>query len=172
MKPTDSIPPTSRTPYSHDDPEPATTRYTTPASSRRPDPESRPLVTKLGTVGARRLLKLADHLETVPRQRFNMSTWSCGTSACAMGHACEIPAFKRLGLEIGIMFGSPLPVLPSGKEGFGAAVELFGITHTDAYALFKEQFAGRPTPKNLAGKDTPKVVARRIRKFVREHTSG
>jgi hypothetical protein len=49
----------------------------------------------------RRLNKLADYLETVPRKLFNMERWGtdtpCGTAACVAGHACTLfPREMRL----------------------------------------------------------------------------
>lgn len=67
-----------------------------------------------------RLAVLAAHLETVPREHFDMGGWtshswgfnsaleeavSCGMTACAGGWACAIPEFKEAGLKM--VHGSP-----------------------------------------------------------------
>lgn len=61
-------------------------------------------------IHARRLLKLADTLEAVPRKEFDIREWGrdttnkkgevCGTVACAMGHACSVPSFRAAGLKL------------------------------------------------------------------------
>jgi hypothetical protein len=57
---------------------------------------------------AKRLLRLADFLRTVPARQFNMSYWFdqkkgsdvCKTAACACGWACSIPSFRKAGLRL------------------------------------------------------------------------
>jgi hypothetical protein len=53
----------------------------------------------------KRLRELADHLDRIKPERFNMKEWfnkseECGTSACAMGHACMMKRFQKLGLHL------------------------------------------------------------------------
>lgn len=59
----------------------------------------------------KRLLKLAGFLEALPPKRFDYNAWvgddwagkqdlSCGTTACALGWAATIPAFRKLGLQL------------------------------------------------------------------------
>jgi hypothetical protein len=130
---------------------------------------------KIVAMNKKRLLKLADYLETVPRKRFNMDHWAsakfcgkpkepeheCGTSACALGWACTIPSFKRAGLkfiECGSNFWTHIDLVPDfeGSTGYGAAASLFGIRYSQAEWLFSPESPAR----------TPKQVAKRIRKFV------
>ena len=51
---------------------------------------------------ARRLLKLAKFLKTIPDEKFDIGIWKterkCGTVCCAVGWATNIPEFNRLGL--------------------------------------------------------------------------
>src|SRR4051812_34205362 len=59
---------------------------------------------------ARRLLKLANKLETVPRKKFDMGQWwgpvrdaqenVCGTAGCALGWATTVPSFRAAGLSL------------------------------------------------------------------------
>jgi hypothetical protein len=111
---------------------------------------------------ARRLLKLADFLETqVPEDKFNFHEWvdydwqgkpdlSCGTSACALGWATTIPEFRKLGLRLVrsrvtnayVNFKSNHPLFfddhavdPHGTS-FYAAQRLFGLTNEEAEVLF------------------------------------
>ena len=125
-------------------------------------------------MNSKRLLKLADHLDTVPRKVFNMGTWydvdtdaapSCQTQACAMGHATNVPAFRRLGLRKEQTYEdcntkSYDVTMPGCRNGGGmdAAVELFGIKRDDAEVLFSPAYDKAP--------ETPKQVAKRIRRFV------
>ncbi len=128
-------------------------------------------------VGNRRLLKLAAFLETVPRQRFDYGNWfndpfdtalrarlekrgvrlpECGTTACAMGWACSVPSFKRLGLTATtsgtIIFGPAL-------GGMLSARALFALEGNEPQELF--------LPENdQEDRATPKYVAKKIRKFV------
>lgn len=130
-----------------------------------------------------RLLEAADYLDTVPRQRFCMTTWAdgdfcgkqdepnhkkheCQTSACAMGWLTTDPRFKRIGLKLGLdNFRSKTPVLGRLK-GIDAACKLFGINTSQAWWLFD---ANDPDTEASRENETPKQVARRIRKFVKDN---
>ena len=132
-------------------------------------------------VGLRRLLQLAKRLETVPPCKFNMRMWiqqpsddkdyyghdalpsSCHTSGCAMGWACCIPAFRRLGLRLSSerknTHNDVFPNVPYYKGALGeyAAAKLFRITVDEAIALFADRRTFSFTPKEEAAY---------IRKFV------
>lgn len=143
-------------------------------------------------VGNRRLLKLAAFLRTVPRERFNYSTWtgedwkgkqdlSCGTTACALGWAATMPCFRRLGMQLEPI-NFPWPSQDSfmdkenGTEGmvtlkgqdtnnpFEVAQIIFGLSDDDAEFLFSPQGYGedRATPKQVA-KKIENYVAKRER---------
>jgi hypothetical protein len=108
--------------------------------------------------GIRRLLILADHLESIPRDEaqthFDMHHWfthmeamsrrpfvakkffqSCGTSACALGIATLIPEFKALGL--GLDRTIPMFIDHDGPRfGFGAAEAFFGLNRYAASKIF------------------------------------
>lgn len=109
-------------------------------------------------MNTKRLLKLADHLETVPRSKFYLSVWSCGTQACAIGHACSIPSFKRAGLKLKLWFGILKPSFDN-QTGFSAAMAFFDLTWPEIDRLFA---ASGPSDRT-----TPKQVAKRIREFVK-----
>lgn len=119
-----------------------------------------------------RLELLAKHLETVKPHAFDMGYWKidrlgkCGTQACAMGHACDIPAFMAMGLQVckagkrmngetiyQVWLGQPDSGSP---EGFGAAQKLFGIDADDADALFGD----------CNDDKTPTRMAERIRVYI------
>lgn len=124
----------------------------------------------------RRLLKLAAHLKTVPREKFNMRYFGgpvlgCATDGCAAGHAADI--FRRQGYTCG-----PIPVFPA-------------FTVPKANSVPRYYLPGRPTFKSFIGGEaireffgigddgynfifssanapsTPKQVAKRIEEFVK-----
>lgn len=114
-----------------------------------------------------RLLKLADHLGTVPLERFDMFSWKCGTLACAVGHACSIPEFQNAGLHLhrrsGLNFSTVAPVF-GDYDGWGAVHLFFDLNIRDADFLFSEN----EYPEQAR---TPAGVADRIREFVVERQS-
>ena len=133
----------------------------------------------------RRLLKLADLLEADAKNKngikFDLGTWgctfdntgvsySCGTTACAIGLAVVSGAFKRAGLTNynpnynprDITRSSILPVF-NGKTGFFATAELFAISEDEAQFLFSDEYYGSAVTVGARGE---RNVARRIRKFV------
>lgn len=111
-----------------------------------------------------RLIKLAEHLETkVPANRFDMGRWGmlalgatslveCDSAACALGWATTVPEFRKEGLKLasGMVFLGNL-------TGYEAASALFGITESQASALFHGLNREHEEPKD---------VAERIRTFV------
>ena len=106
-------------------------------------------------VGLRRLLKLADHLDTVPPETFDMSTWWCGTRGCAMGHAAQMPAFRRLGLrlEASVSFDEEVTVgvVLEDEQDYGAAAVLFGLTRGEAKDLFcPSTYGAAADPRSLS----------------------
>ena len=124
--------------------------------------------------GNRRLLRLARHLRKVPRDRFRLSTWwrkdECGTVACAMGHACEIPEFKKLGLHLGKPekgIGGAILRFPRFRRqaSIQAAALFFGIRGEDAMELFYPYGDG----SSLGPDATPAQVARHIERWVRRN---
>jgi hypothetical protein len=131
-------------------------------------------------VGNARLLKLADFLETVPRKHFNYNRWvgdgwdgestdlvSCGTTACALGWAATMPAFRRLGLRLyrdpegmdGVCLkAAGDPYNGSPIYAADAAEEIFAVQGNEFDYLF--------TPSEGEEDATPKQVAKKIRRFV------
>lgn len=140
---------------------------------------------------ADRMLKLADLLETDANNptgaKFNIAAWgssttetmelSCGTSACAMGIAALSGAFAADGLKYEIGTGGckceeclargmnkyRLDVYCDGREGFGAAEQLFGISQRTAWRLFSPDYYGAD---EQTGKVGELAVANRIREHV------
>ncbi len=135
--------------------------------------------TRLTTVGARRLLKLAAFLRELPRQKFDFShfttvdgkpllealkagTRRCGTTACAVGW---MPAIWRKEMTWNTW---DMPTSrDTGVEGFQLATRFFNISENDASTLFDPGYVG--TPDYDA---TPKQVARHIERWVKAHYAG
>lgn len=121
-----------------------------------------------------KLLKLADFLEVVPIKKFEMKEFrtgaycdkdNCFTTACACGWATV--CFPRSGLKPcdyrNIVYTN------KAKEtfyGWYAVEQFFGLNEQQAYHLFREE--SYPEFQNKR-KVTPKMVAKRIRKFVNEN---
>lgn len=119
-----------------------------------------------------RMEKLADYLDTVPPEKFDMSGWgpegepvSCGFSGCAIGCAIGWAIHGRLFRDLdwshkpyvsggGVWHGCPSNK-KTGSGQYQAIAEIFGISASEAECdLFGPELTG-----------TPKEVAKRIRKF-------
>lgn len=122
------------------------------------------------SVGYRRLLKLADVLDVVPRDRFDMSRWTsgvgfapgrCGTAGCAAGWGATIPEFALAGFTLDGEGGVRCEVY----SGYDACEEFFGKgVPRRRIAELRELFA----PDSYADHDNPRIVAKSIRAFVAE----
>lgn len=123
-----------------------------------------------------RLLLLADRLDTVPPEEFDIGVFKCKTVACALGHAAMMPEFQALGLVLGKMtyehFGNMLEFHHDGTTHFRAeaAQFFFDLTREQVYSLFfssgYRHMHGRVHPNP---KPAPSDVAAKIRDFVAKH---
>ena len=129
-------------------------------------------------VGLRRILKLADYVEKIPRPKFNFNhfvgiDWegapdlSCGTSACAFGHASAMPFFQKLGVYLkrskGCTYAAPA-LKGSPRFTFEHVSEIiFGLDAYETHALFIPGYGYGGWNEQAA---TPKGWARYARKFV------
>lgn len=126
------------------------------------------------------LLELvADHLDNVvaalPPERFDMEVWgfretlettatepACGFAGCAMGHACNIPQLRALGLT---MNWGPTHlagiITYRGRCSFVAVMDLFETSYADAEYLFDSGAYSESVQ--------PSDVSKRIRKFIADH---
>lgn len=104
------------------------------------------------TINAKRLLKLADYLETVPRKNFNMSSWNeyrpCGFAGCALGWAVHAKLFRGL---------------TEKSLGYEAAEEVFSIDGEESFELFSGI-------RNIRA--TPNSISKKMRKFVRANQAS
>jgi len=125
-----------------------------------------------------RLLLLAEFLETkVPEDRFDYTTvvgsnWkyaldlSCGTVACALGWATQIPELAAEGLT--------LQLLLENRSMFIKAMQVFNISELDADLLFIPAMSARrlidgkwrEVKNSLGDNASAKEVAAHIRGFV------
>lgn len=130
------------------------------------------------------LLKLADYLCKIDNQ-FDLDSWvgdenathdfkkkllkgkpthathkTCGTTACAMGHAVSIPELYKEGLRLVDVGSGWIVPRHKGLEGIEAAESLFGITERVAEDLFTPDGYEEDEVKD------PKIVAKKIYEFV------
>lgn len=121
---------------------------------------------------ARRLLKLCDHMESLPKgadKHFNMDTFiahegdhehplpkrqrdllTCGTTACALGWATTMPYFRKLGVKFdswGVVQGDD---------------EVFTLTDDQWSALFERHNKDK----------TPRAWAKRVRKLLKQWSAA
>lgn len=138
-----------------------------------------------------RLLKLADFLETVPDEHFDIGSWrngqvkdepgavtdtalvshACGTTGCAVGWACAMPEFQAQGLGFDLNKGyfsntSGTPTFFCAETGetlraWHAVRQFFDLKFWEDYHLF--------SGTRYEGQATAKDVAVRIREFVGMH---
>ena len=159
---------------------------------QRPAFDSMAITPKDMRVSRDRLLKLAEFLEALPRKRFDYGTFvgegykgaqdlSCGTTACALGWAATMPAFRRLGLHLELdkdYWGTD----DDGVELFDASPAVGGVTDTAAgqviflLTLRQSSFLFMPSvqygtpPRNAPECEaTPKQVAKHIRRFIKDY---
>lgn len=145
----------------------------------------------------KRLLKLADMLEADAANekglKFDMRTWgsrakdvsgnrnfeatsdfkrknevavSCDTAGCAIGLACLSGSFKRAGLSYSVSDGYVTPTY-NGLRNFYAVEAFFGLDYRDAVDLFLPE-----SYRTRRGAKAELTVARRIRKFVKDHSEA
>lgn len=92
-----------------------------------------------------RIERLITHLENdVKDEKFDISHWECGFTACAIGHACRIPEFAKAGLHlmhVPYCSTANICLTISNKpedchRGWNAVEIFFGLTFKDARWLF------------------------------------
>lgn len=136
---------------------------------------------KISEVNTANMYRMADMLDTIPAQDFNLALWvarmpgrvqkfmglfstECGFAGCAMGWAAHNKTFE--GLKIynassehrGVVLIDPSdPHENIIASGFSAAVYLFGIDNRRAEWFF--------STGGYDGDGTPMMVADRLRRF-------
>lgn len=119
-------------------------------------------------MNAKRLLRLADHLDTVPVEQFDILVIAESTTvACALGHAGLMTCFRRAGLKTDIGSGY---ITYTDRDGhtscdLSAAEDFFSLSRTETTSLFSSTgYPSRPI--------TPQMVARKIRKLVEDESKA
>lgn len=122
----------------------------------------------MNKLGATRLLKLADKLETIREETFNMGTWAyrddpkikCATSACALGWATTVfPRSLKLVPKYEYdEFAANVQHINSGFEGVAAGEKFFNLSTNDADWIFNSGFNA-----------TAKEKAKEIRDLVKSY---
>lgn len=116
----------------------------------------------MNATGKKRLLKLADFLQTVKPKRFDMGFFAtgdlheCGTAGCALGWATMVPSFQKAGLYL----DDGMSVRFKGSrvhDSFRVAEKFFDLTEREAENFFLRR----------ENHETPKQVARNIRAAVK-----
>ena len=114
-----------------------------------------------------RLLKWAEFLEQLPPKRWDYGHWvgkswqgapdlSCGTTACALGWACTIHSFRKLGLRMGGGAKWDRTPMFMRQVGSAACALFFDIPHDTAACIVQ--------PGHFMRNDaTAKQVAKLIR---------
>jgi hypothetical protein len=131
------------------------------------------------------LIRVADKLDgigpyalvgPVPTEKFDMQVWTCGTSACACGHAALDPWFIERGFEIKEVPNSHTnaswkTISFKDSQSYDAAATFFGISVDEAAFLFDpSEYRDEDGVKYIEDDDETivprEVVSARIRKFV------
>lgn len=140
----------------------------------------------LSKLAVRRLTKLCEFMEGLPRsanQHFYMGSFfhhhgehpiqvdekrgadvetlmDCGTSACALGWAATVPAFKKAGLSMVVSRSGYIDFRYNGRKAgvWSVARRFFGLN--DPAELFGD----------LSGIETPNQWAKHCRRFIKANT--
>lgn len=141
---------------------------------------------------ARRLKRLIDFLEQLPRAKFNFGRWTagwdpkheCGTAACAMGWAGTIPFFQKLGVSVkrardpygaddwtsALVCVDPEDGARRNEQPVTAAARIFGVSGEEAAFLFLPDRWFELGGETVSSPDryaTPKKVAKHLRRFLK-----
>lgn len=124
----------------------------------------------------KRLQVLARFLGGIKRKHFDLGSWceidggklaggkiekvGCGTTACAMGWAANVPSFHRDGLRLSRSVDGLMEPRLGRKTQLDAAEAFFGLTTTEASYLF--------LPDNYAERElrSPRAVVRHIERVL------
>lgn len=119
-------------------------------------------------MNTRRLMMTANLLRNLPAARlvnpklpteFEMNVWSCGTAACAVGHAMYDKAHQEEGLSLSRRGLIVEPQYGAAAPGFPSVNAFYGIDYAQAKELF---FIRSYEPDSV----TPEAVAERIEELV------
>lgn len=119
------------------------------------------------------LIQLADHLDTVDPDTFDMEVWrrneplkSCGFAGCAIGHAVGLPGFEGLKLARTDIHALDYYPVCGFDTNYDAVGSFFGISLYDAARLFDPYFYDTAYDVDDSSTISPKMVATEIRRFI------
>lgn len=119
------------------------------------------------------LIQLADHLDTVDPDTFDMEIWrrdeppkSCGFAGCAIGHAIGLPGFEDLKLARADIYALDYYPVYGSYTNVNAVGSFFGISPYDAARLFDPYFYDTAYNVDDISVISPKMVASKIREFI------
>lgn len=125
------------------------------------------------------LAQLADHLDTVDPDTFDMEIWrqderfkSCGFSGCAIGHAIGLPGFedlKLMGSNASLRAYCPIHGDNTSME---AVASFFEMPSSEASRLFDPMFHDTVYDVDDTSEISPKMVAAKIREFIAHEQAG
>ena len=98
-------------------------------------------------------------LKFVKKKEFDLRSWDCGTTACAIGHMCKDNWFKKKGLYVK---RGPIGIIEphyGSRIGWHAVSRFFDIPLDQAFYLF-----GRW--RYLQDKNKPKHVIKRLKEWL------
>lgn len=102
--------------------------------------------------------------------KFNMGSWQCGSSACALGTAALHTPFRLQGLTIARSYDGTNVVCKKGtkrptfEQSYNVGADFFGITENEAFKLFFPAYGAIPTYKI-----TPQMVASRVLELIKKY---
>lgn len=126
-------------------------------------------------------VKILRRIKITKTNKFDLAEWTCGTSACAIGHICRYKVIRDQGLLL-IPTGTPNSLKPAFKGfhwdgipilymGWNAVEEFFELRGSEAEYLFaRESYRCADESEEESGKSTtPEDVAERIERFIFEN---
>ena len=99
------------------------------------------------------LLKVVEILEATPDEAVDLQSWTCGTTACAIGHAANHPWFIERGLKLSGLGGYPVfHQVNEEKISWDAVEEFFDLT---GYAFRARSYSEKLKPSKERGDIPP-----------------
>jgi len=105
-----------------------------------------------------RLKTLRDVIAATPDEVVDLDRWQltkdCGTIACILGWACEVPEFQAAGLKLVPHQGNPARWVPEYDlmyREFRAGAKFFGLSSDTARLLFGQRAADLDTENKRTG---------------------
>jgi hypothetical protein len=116
--------------------------------------------------GIERLRRLADFVETLPREKLTFGCWFGFGKGCAVGWAAQDPWFQAQGLKLeeDARLAACRPAY-AGRTDWAAVTRFFEIDMATARTLFDAFGYGREAVP------APRDMAERIRRHIQKHVA-